>query len=463
MDRNRDKCGIEKLPSALGLMAYAAPIGAAVFLLNPTYSILPGIYAKYFGLELATIGIVLFVGRLFDGITDPVIGYLSDRNRVIGGSRKTFVTIGSAGLLLSGYFLFIPPAAVSIYYYLVWSMLFFLAWTSVDIPHNAWGAELTGQYDARATVFSFRIAFVYVGVVMFFALPLLPINQSPEYTPRTLKIALCIAAILMVTTLTVNHFFAPENRVLGQKDYSKPSPRKILKLLISNKPLIIFLITFFFAGVSLGMWTGLLFVYLDGYLALGNKVVFIFLIGNILGLLSIPMWLKLTKLTSKSTVWGVGVGFYAMLLLCCLYVDRETTWWVPFILVGGKFVGTTCLNALAPAILGDIADYGSLKSGRSHGALYYALYGFLVKVTMGVGAGLALWVAGHFGFEPNNSDQLDNGILGIRLGFIILPAVAASIACLLIIFTPISKRRHQIIQRRLVARSFEGGPKQSYD
>ena len=75
-------------------VAYALPAVAISFLMGPI-GIVQGIYAKYFGLELTTIAAVLLVARLFDGITDPIVGYWSDRSYAKGGSRKLFVVSGS--------------------------------------------------------------------------------------------------------------------------------------------------------------------------------------------------------------------------------------------------------------------------------------------------------------------------------------------------------------------------------
>ena len=61
------------------ILAYPLPYIAMAFLFGPM-AILQGIYAKYFGLSLTTIAAVLLIGRLFDAITDPIIGYLSDRH-----------------------------------------------------------------------------------------------------------------------------------------------------------------------------------------------------------------------------------------------------------------------------------------------------------------------------------------------------------------------------------------------
>src|SRR5579871_4532264 len=79
------------------IVAYAAPVTGSYFFYMPMWSILPGIYAKYFGLPLTSIAVVVLVIRLFDGVIDTTIGYLSDWYSSAGGSRKPWVLIGGLG------------------------------------------------------------------------------------------------------------------------------------------------------------------------------------------------------------------------------------------------------------------------------------------------------------------------------------------------------------------------------
>ena len=84
-------------------LAYAAPVCGIYFLMG-SLGLLQGIYAKYFGMPLSTIALVLFVSRLFDAISDPIIGYWSDRVYACTGSRKPFVVCGVLLFIISSIF-----------------------------------------------------------------------------------------------------------------------------------------------------------------------------------------------------------------------------------------------------------------------------------------------------------------------------------------------------------------------
>lgn len=179
-------------------VAYAAPAAGGFFFYIPMWSILPGIYSKYFGLSLTSIAAVVLFIRLFDGVMDTTVGYLSDWHRSRGGSRKPWVFVGSLGVVIACYFLFQPPQPATTTYYLIWSMIYFLAFTIADIPHYTWGSELTLDYQSRARLFGVRSISTRVGIVAFYALPLLPLYGTTGYTPQGLHDAVFIGGFLMV-------------------------------------------------------------------------------------------------------------------------------------------------------------------------------------------------------------------------------------------------------------------------
>jgi len=438
------------VPSTIDLVAYAAPVGAMIFLWMPTMSILPGLYAKYFGLKLTAIAVALLVTRLLDGITDPAIGFFADRHRAAGGSYKSWIVAGGICLAVAAYFLFSPPPHVSQVYFLSWLLVFYIGWTLMDIPHAAWGATLAGDYHGRARVYSFRTTSIFCGLIVFFAVPFLPLLASREFTPETMKWAAYAGAAVMSICLAVMSW-APKGEIMQAR--GRDSPRAVIRSIISNKPLLLFLATYFAGGIGYGMWFGLVFLYLDGYLHLGDKISVIFLLGNVAGMVSMPFWLKLIRKTSKSTAWAIGIALYTSLLCGCMLVKPATYWWVSLLLTGGVYVSFACQTMATQAILGDIVDYGLLKFRCNRGATYFALLTLSYKVTSGLGAGIALGVAGYFGFDGATATQSKTGIFGLRLAFIFIPVVCAVIALPLTLLTPITKTRHRIIRHRIDTRS----------
>ena len=125
-------------------IAFVAPYLGLSLLLGPVVAVLGGIYAKHYGLALTTIAAVMLAARIFDAVTDPLIGYYSDQWRVRTGSRKPFMVVGGLLLVPCSYFLFVPPEGVGGIYFAFWYMTFYLALTIfVDSLFGAWANEFT--------------------------------------------------------------------------------------------------------------------------------------------------------------------------------------------------------------------------------------------------------------------------------------------------------------------------------
>ena len=87
--------------------AYALPV-IPVSILMSTNNVLSGLYATHHGLALSSIAMVMLIAGIFDAVTDPLIGYFSDRYHARTGTRKPFIIGGALLSIISAYFLFIP-------------------------------------------------------------------------------------------------------------------------------------------------------------------------------------------------------------------------------------------------------------------------------------------------------------------------------------------------------------------
>lgn len=441
--------------SLAGILAYAAPVTGSYFFYIPMWSILPGIYATYFGLSLTTVaGVVLFI-RLFDGVSDLTVGYLSDRHRARGGSRKPWVVVGGLGAIAACHFLFTPPTPTTTTYYLVCSLAYFLAFAIAEIPHLTWGSELTLDYQIRARVYGARNVLSKLGIAAFYALPLLPTFGSTAYTPEVLRVAVLAGAVVTVAGLTWALFVAPAGVAI--QSIRDDSLRLLLQSIFRNKPLLLYFGAASCGALCYGMWFGLVYVYLDSYLRMGEHVAIMFLVATVASTLTTPLWLKLIQRTSKATTWAVGITLFGCQLLGTLWIEPGDPWWMALFVV---FLANLCFttnDVAAVSSIGDIVDYGKLKFRADRGATYFAIQNLLFKVSLGIGGGLALGVAGEFGFRPDDATHSASAVWGLQLAFIVLPTCCALACLLLVIRTPIDRRRHRTIQRRLESRLLRSG------
>ena len=111
-------------------------------LMSPTAAVLPNFYLEYGGVTLAGLATATLLARLFDGVTDPLIGLLSDRS----GTRKPWMAGGALVVALGAWFLYNPAPDAGLTHLLAWYLVVTLGWTPVEIPHTAMAAELSSDY-----------------------------------------------------------------------------------------------------------------------------------------------------------------------------------------------------------------------------------------------------------------------------------------------------------------------------
>ena len=439
---------------------YAAPMIASSSLFTPI-NIVQGIYAKHYGLGLTTIAGIILFARLFDAITDPIIGYLSDKSRVKTGTRKPTMILGAIVLSSSGYFLYSPPDEVSALYFAFWFMVFYLGFTLFYIPHLAWGGEMSHGTHEKTQIYTLRTVASYIGVVLFYSLPLLPIWETTEITPDTLKVSAIVSGLLMLPLLYLCMTRVPDGRCFSEEKSGVDKLGKsgqasfgqffnTVKNVVDNKPLLLLLGAFLFAGSGLGMWYGLLFIYVDAYLGMGALFAKIYLIALVVSISGAFIWLGIAKHLGKKYTWllvmllGIASFAYSGFL-----GPENTDFWALLILLLAITLCFIGIESLPQSMLSDIVDYANWKFRTYRGSTYFALFMFTYKGSLAVGGALGLAIAGGYGFDPSSTSQTDAGITGLTVAMTWVPALLVVISMIFIALSPITARRHSIIRRRL--------------
>lgn len=445
-----DKMHTKNITLKQGL-AYSLPIVVTSFLFFPVQMLLTGLYAKHFGLALTTIASIVFAARLFDAMTDPLIGYFSDRHRSHTGSRKPWIVIGSILLVVCSYFLWTPPANVSAGYFMIWYFAFYLAWTVVDIPHLAWGGELAPCTHEKTRVYSLRAFCWFAGSVFFFAAPLLPIFLDSGFTPETMKWSVLASALVVVPVLAYCVKATPNG--LASQKYKKQSFRMVFNAVIGNKPLMILLAGYFLISFSYGIYIGLSFIFADVYLGIGDKLPLAYLISSLCGLVGAWVPYRFAQGITKIAGYSWAVMLTAVTFAAVAFIEPGMSWIYFAILTGSVFFSNSVLQVLVPSLLSDIADYGSWKFGVDRSAMYFSSYLFLQKTNVGIGGAFALAFVGLYGFDATAITHSGTSVLGLRIAIGLIPALLMIISLVFIAKIPINTRRHKVIQKRLFQRA----------
>ena len=441
------------------VLSYGLPLLPLYFLYGPI-AILQGIYAKHFGLSLSTIATVLFIARLFDAVSDPVIGYCADRYNARRGNLKPFVITGGLLFIVASWFLYVPPVDVEGGYFLLCFMAFYLAYTLFEIPHLAWGSQLATDSREKNRVYGLRSFFGFFGTLLFFAMPLLPFFETSEFTPETLKWSVIVAGVLMLPMLIICIKTVPsggqgglQNHPLNHSKAKKESLRSVLRSIVANKPLLVLTAAHICTGFGSGMWITLLFIYADAYLDLGSHFALAYTLSFGVGMVTLRFWYLLANRRGKQSAWIVAMLLVMLGLIVTGLLSHESTGWLALLLsMTLIFSGFACFNLMVPSLLSDIVDYGTWKFGVDRAGTYFSLYAFINKAVGALGGAMGLAIAGWAGFDPTTTTHSDMSISGVRFAIAWIPALFITLSIGFIACISITAHSHSVIRRRLDTR-----------
>lgn len=432
----------------LVLSAYAAPAAVVSLPTIPVYIHLPSLYGLDLGLGLAAVGGILLVARLFDTVTDPLVGALSDRTRLAGYRRKPWIAIGAVIAGLGLWRVLMPPDDATVSYLLLWSAILYGGWTMVAVPYLTWGAELSRDYHERARITAWREGLGLAGIVGAAVLTAALVDggrSERDAMEAIVWVAVLGGAALFPMLLhTVPEQSAASPRALVR---GKAGLRATLRALVRNRPFLRLLFAWFINGLANGIPAALFLIYLQ--FALGadeEQRAFFILIYFLAAVLAIPVWPRLVRVADKHRIWCL-----AMAGACIAFAA------VPFLPIGSFYgFAVVCIVtgaalgadlALPPSIQADVVDYGHLRAGEDHAGLQFAFWGMSTKLALAVAVGLALPGVTALGFDPDAPDP--QGIWALTVIYAVVPIVIKITAIGTMWRFPLTAERQRIIQRRL--------------
>jgi len=435
----------------LDLLAYSLPTASVAYL-----GLLIGLYFFKYAtdvllIEPAVIGTVFLLARVWDAISDPLAGYLSDHTRTRLGRRRPWLLAAAVPMALAGLAPWSPPAGLHGFALVAWVAAGLLVWetvaTAFAVPHTALGAELSMDHHERTRIFAFRHVASGIGFILV-AAALEAMTTADD--KRTTALWLALSGGLLSTLLiglAVGRLREREEH-LGR---ATTRPLAALADVWRNEHARLLLIVFLIE--SLGSATlGVLGPYLTHYL-LGDESLFVMLLVSyfVPSLLFVPVGLPLSRRFGKKATWVASMALSGLAFGLLFFAAPGRGWLVAVSGVGAG-IGGAIGAMVGPSVQADVIDYDEYQTGERKEGTYFAVWNFVRKCA----GGLIGWLTGltlqFVGFEPN-VDQTGTTLLAIRLLIGVFPFVAFAAGSLLFLRFRLIETEHARIRRELDARA----------
>ncbi len=437
-------------------------------------------YTDYTGLDAGLAGIALLLAKIFDAISDPAMGYISDHTKTRWGRRRPWFLVGTFPLALSFAGMFSANPSWSETQLFLWllgmSILFWCGTTTVMVPHAAFASEMTRTHHERISIMGWREGFMAVGLLSggFLMFVLLEgavdgaraaataAGFTEEGVAEAVRIARGEAHGTITTWFGLGTCALGLISFLGTRERRGPytPPRDTLfgdfADTFRSKPFRLFTLALVIGQIADGLTASLALFTVEEWWGFGGPHPRFILVGYMaMAMVSIPLWMRVARRFEKAHTFSLCTFIATASLVAMLFVPAVGLWWAYFCLylagigLGGRMV-------VAMAMVPDIIDDDERRTHTRKDGAYFGMISLLRKLARSLAIGLSGVGLGFFGYVSGVAEQSAEAMRGIKIMFCIVPAIASGITAAMLLWFPITRERHEetleILHRRHAAR-----------
>ncbi|MBE2206888.1 MAG: MFS transporter [Saprospiraceae bacterium] len=417
---------------------------------------------------------IYFFPRIFDSLTDPIMGYISDNTRSVWGRRRHYVFIGAIvmGIAFVTMWQLYRENGVeyNFYYFMAWSFIFYLGLTLFSVPYVAMGYEMSDDFHERTNIMAIA---QWIGqwawvIAPWFWVIMYDQGWFPNADTATRSLALWVgiacALLAMVPAIFIKSKSTKDDDSLepltlrgmggslmqifdGFKQAFQSVPFR--KLCIST-----FLIFNAFNTVAAFSFFIVVYHLFDG--DAGAAGVWPTLFGCLGALfttfLVIPTVAWLSKKLGKKRAFllSQGISVFGYILLWLLFIPGKPYMFI-FALPFFSF-GIGSLFTLMMSMTADVCDLDELNSGKRREGIFGAIYWWMVKFGFAIAGGLSGLIISYVGLTPGAAEQPEGAVTGLRLFFSGVPMLGTLIAMFVMRNYDLDEARAHEIQAELARR-----------
>jgi len=403
-------------------------------------------------LEPIVAGTIPLIGRIWDAVTDPIMGMFVDRTRTKYGSKRFYLLIGSfvASITFALMWISIDGSAVAQYFFYLFAfILFSTGFTIVMVPYNALLPDMVTDYNRRGQYTAYRMIFSAISAILAGLIPnkiisLFGDNASLGFLVMGIAFGILFFIAIFITFLGTWEHLKPVKPMLF-KDVAKQSIS-----VFKNKSFRMYLGVFLFGQGSADFVTALVIYFLAVVLRQSDQYTFIMSGVLVSQLLAMFLYQFMLKKTSKKMPILVGFPIRIVATLSMFFFAFEGAPILPiFIASFISGLGTAASSVSSFAILSDLTDVDELITTQRRPGTYSGMATFSRKIASGVTLGIIGVLLSVFKYDSDLAVQAPITVLGVKLMFIVLPVIFMIFTLYYTVKFPINRLEFQIMQTEI--------------
>lgn len=421
-------------------------------------------YTDYVHVSASAVGTIILISRIFDGVTDLIMGVIVDRTKSRFGKCRPWILRMSIPFAIAGVLLFTVPEGLGdtakiAYIFITYNLVSSVIYTAINVPYATLNALITQDQYERSVLSIFRMILATVGTLIItnLTLPLVEFfGDNTSAWAKTFTVFGIVSVLVFLITFT------------GTKERVKPSKNtrqeklpffKGIKILFMNKYWIMITLTLVLVFINYSLNSGAAVYYAKVVLKDANLVGPMNLISSVVQIAVMFFTAFIIKKIGKRNMLIIGAVIYGIGFAMFAFVGDSYIGIMAASAIKG--VGNAGISSCMFAIVSDTIEYGEWKTGYRTEGLVNSASSFGFKVGNGLGSAMLGWILALGGYVDTAVSQSVTALFAVKALFIYIPVVAVILQVVIMMFYHLDKEYDSIIEELNVERSAVFNDKES--
>lgn len=410
------------------------------------------------GLSAAFAGAIISLGTLWDAVTDPVIGGISDNLKLKSGRRRPLIIGVALPFVFISILLFTNwgfDEAVSKVYFVIIILLYYTAQTVLDISSSALGSEMTLDYDERSSLATFKNYFGLSATVAISPTLMLVAYFGGMFENADRGWSCTLAVYMLVALLFIFILWKTTKGYERHREDSGKFSFADIKGIFKSKPTRIVMLIFGIAIFSNTINYALQVYYYTNYAQLTEaQIASVTLVFGVASIFCAWVTDRLMQNLSKKAAWIIAVGLEAVVMIVMIgFIIQPGNVAVIYVLAILMSLGNAAVYQVPWAMIPDCVDVTELATGKRVDGVIFGVVAFIQKACGALGAALLGTLLTVIGYNAGAAEQTAEALSGLKYMYAFLCGGIYLITVLIVLRYPLSKQKHDKVREAIAERS----------